>query len=203
MNNLIVKILRSPYFIGNIERKLPPAFEMVGQQTSGPEVGGLREAVLIGMFMAFFGDEQVVPNESAVKADIDCYVGDGPLSIKTVTGKALNNVRIKWTVDPEKVREFIDTFKPTCDLLIVRILWEAQGRISYLPLETQQQAYAKLGTGYFDYRPGTNTRGVNLSRAALESMEKDPKATIVPVQWYRSVEPQPKYDRWVSYWRDE
>ena len=201
MNNLIVQMFQSPDNLERIRKKLPPAFEMMGQQAHGAEVGVLREGVLIGMFMAFLGENRVNPDTEVVEAD--CAIGNVPLSIKTVTGKTLSNVRIKWTVDQEKVREFIDTFKPTCDLLIVRILWEGQGRISYLPLETQQQAYAKLGIEYLDYRPGTNTRGVNLSRAAVESMEKDPKATIVPVQWYRSVQPQSKYDRWVSYWQDD
>ena len=201
MNNLIVQMLQSPDNLERIRKKLPPAFEMVGQQAHGAEVGVLREGVLIGMFMAFLGEKQVNPDTEVVEAD--CAVGNIPLSIKTVTGNTLSNVRIKWTVDQEKVREFIDTFTPTCDLLIVRILWEAQGRISYLPMEAQQQAYAELGNEYLDYRPGTNTRGVNLSRAALDSMEKNPQSTIVPVEWYRSVQPQSKYDRWVSYWRDD
>ena len=202
MNDLIVKMLQSPEKLERIRKKLPPAFELVAQQTRGPEVGNLRESVLIGMFMAFLGESRVSPDTEVVEAD--CAIGDVPLSIKTVTGKALNNVRIKWTVDQERVREFIAAFAPGCDLLIVRILWGEEGRISYIPLEAQQRVFAALGTRhYLDYRPGTNTRGINLSRAALDSMEKNSQSTIVPVEWYRSVQPQSKYDRWVSYWLED
>lgn len=203
MNNLIVKILRSPYFIGNIERKLPLAFETVGQQASGPEVGVLREAVLIGMFMAFFGDEQVTPNENAVEADIDCYVGNFPLSIKTITGTGMGGIRIKWTSETEKAEEFIFAFAPQCDLLVVRIVWGRTGRISYIPMEVQQDVFSKLKAKYLTYAGGTNTRGVNLSREALSSLEKDERAVIMPLYWHKSLQPQPRYERWVSYWRDE
>ena len=202
MNNLIVQMFQSPDNLERIRKKLPPAFEMVGQQAHGAEVGVLREGVLIGMFMAFLGESRVNPDTEVVEAD--CAVGNVPLSIKTVTGKTLSNVRIKWTVDQEKVREFIEAFAPGCDLLIVRILWDAEGRISYIPLEAQQRVFAALGKPqYLDYRPGTNTRGINLSRYALDSMEKNPQSTIVPVEWYRSVQSQSKYDRWVSYWQDD
>ena len=202
MNDLIVKMLQSPDKLERIRKKLPPAFELVAQQTRGPEVGNLRESVLIGMFMAFLGESRVSPNSAVVEAD--CAIGDVPLSIKTVTGKALNNVRIKWTVDQERVREFIDAFAPGCDLLIVRILWDAEGRISYIPLEAQQRVFAALGTRhYLDYRPGTNTRGINLSRAALTALEQSAESVIAPLQWFRSVEPQSLYDRWVSYWQDD
>lgn len=203
MNNLIVKILRSPYFIGNIEKKLPVAFEMVGQQASGPEVGVLREAVLIGMFMAFFGDEQVTPNESAVEADIDCYVGNIPLSIKTITGTSMSGIRIKWTSETEKAEEFISAFSPRCDLLIARIVWNRIGRISYIPVEVQQDVFSKLKAKYLSYAGGTNTRGVNLSREALSSMEKDKRSVIMPLHWYESLQPQPRYERWVSFWKGE
>ena len=202
MNDLIVKMLQSPAKLERIHKKLPPAFELVAQQTRGPEVGNLRESVLIGMFMAFLGESRVSPDTEVVEAD--CAIGNIPLSIKTVTGKALNNVRIKWTVDQERVREFIDAFAPGCDLLIVRILWDTEGRISYIPLEAQQRVFAALGKGhYLDYRPGTNTRGINLSRAALTELEQSAESVIAPLQWFRSVEPQSLYDRWVSYWQDD
>lgn len=200
MNDLIVQMLQSPDKLERIRKKLPPAFELVAQQTRGPEVGNLRESVLIGMFMAFLGESRVSPDTEVVEAD--CAIGDVPLSIKTVTGKTRNNVRIKWTVDQERVREFIDAFAPGCDLLIVRILWDGEGRISYIPLEAQQRVFAALGKPhYLDYRPGTNTRGVNLSGSALTELEQAAESVIVPLRWFRSVKPQSLYDRWVSYWQ--
>lgn len=206
MNNLIVEMLQSPDYLERIKKKLPPAFEIVQQQASGPEVGVLREAVLIGMFMAFLEKGKVTPNTSAVEADIDCYVGDAPLSIKTVTGTNMGGVRIKWTSDQEKAREFIASFSPECDLLVVRIVWEAEGRISYIPVEAQQAVFSRLGRSeYLDYRQGTNTRGVNLSRQALTAIENNRQSVVLRLQWYKSAQPRPesKYDRWVSYWREE
>ena len=203
MNNLIVEMLKSVDYMTRIRKKLPPAFEMVQQQASGPEVGVLREGVLIGMFMAFLGEGRIVPNTNAVQADIDCYVADIPLSIKTVTGNNMGGIRVKWTSDQEKAREFIDSFSPEYDLLIVRILWENEGRISYIPVEAQQKAFGKLGVKYLDYRQGTNTRGINLSREALTTLESDPDSVVRQLEWFKSVQPQSRYDRWVSYWQDE
>ena len=100
------------------------------------------------MFMAFLGEGRIVPNTNAVEADIDCYVADIPLSIKTVTGNNMGAIRVKWTSDQEKAREFIDSFSPEYDLLIVRILWENEGRISYIPVEAQRKAFGKLGVKY-------------------------------------------------------
>ena len=201
MNNLIVKMLQSPDKLERIRKKLPPAFEMVEQQAGGPAMGTLREGVLIGMLMAFLGEEQVKPSTSAVEADVDCYVGDGALSIKTV--KDSGEIRVKWTVDQEKVREFMESFAPECDLLITRIRWGKNGRISYIPLEVQQQVFAQLGSNYLAYRPGTNTRGVNLSKNALAALEKSSSSLIVPLKWYKSIEQQSLYDRWVSYWQTD
>ena len=203
MNNLIVQLLESADCVRRIRNKLPPAFEMVQQQASGPEVGVLREGVLIGMFMAFLGEDRILPNTNAVEADVDCYVNDVSLSIKTITGKNLGGIRIKWTSDQEKAREFIDSFSPECDLLIVRIVWEAEGRISYIPVEAQQKAFGNLGIKYLDYRQGTNTRGINLSREALTILEDDKDSVVLPVEWFKSIQPQSRYDRWVSYWQDE
>ena len=203
MNNLIAHILLSEHYLERIRQKLPPAFEMVGQQASGPEVGVLREAVIIGMFMAFLEEEKVKPNTSAVEADIDCYIGDVPLSIKTVTGPNMGGIRIKWTSDQQKAKEFIDSFNPECDLLIVRIIWEGLGRISYIPEEVQHRIFGKLGREYLDYRQGTNTRGINLSRTALTELESASESVVIPLNWFRSVEPQPVYDRWIAYWQDQ
>ena len=203
MNNLIVQMFQSPDNLERIQKKLPRAFEMVRQQASGPEVGVLREAVLIGMFMAFLGDEQVTPNESAVEADIDCYVGSVPLSIKTITGTGMGGIRIKWTSETEKAEEFISAFAPQCDLLVVRIVWSRTGRISYIPVEVQREVFSKLKAKYLTYAGGTNTRGVNLSREALSSMEKDERTVIMPLDWHESLQPQPRYERWVSFWRGE
>ncbi len=200
MNKLIADILRNPQYIDHILNKLPPAFEMVGQQAKGPEVGTLREGVVIGMFIAFLGDHAVQSVASAVEPDIDCYIGDQPLSIKTVTGNG--GIRLKWTSNADLAMASMRTYIPSSDLLIIQINWDDEGHIFYIPTEVQHDVFTKLGNHYLDYRANTNTRGFNMSRGAFESVTHDSGTIVLPVSWFRSIKPQGQYEPWVKYWRD-
>ena len=201
MNELLAEMLQTPAVVHKIRTKLPPAFETVAQQAAGPEVGVLREQVIIGMLLAFLGEENVNPATRAVNPDVDCYVDGQPLSIKTVTG--LNtSIRLKWTANAYNARQFIDTYEPRSDLLIVRIEWDGAGHVKYVPVEVQSDVHKCLGNEYLDYRAQTNTRGVNLSREAATRIDRDIRVITVDIDWPRAGGAFDPYTKWVTYWLD-
>ena len=199
MSERIVGLLTDPQYTSLIQEKLPPAFRTVEDQLRGnPAVGLLREQVILGMLIAFLGEANVRQVESGVAADIDCYVDDQPLSIKTVSQSG--GIRIKWTSNAVRAREFMSTYLPRSDLLVIRIAWGEHGSIRYIPLAVQQSTFGRLGTRYLDYRASTNTRGVNLSAEAESALNGAPECRSLPVFWRRSDVVVNPVDKWVEYW---
>jgi hypothetical protein len=128
MSDLIKNLLTNQEYISVIRRKLPPAFQTVEDELKGnPAVGLLREQVIIGMLVAFLGENKVKLVGSGVNPDIDCVVDSEPLSIKTVS--LSGGIRLKWTSNEVKAKEFMENYKPRSNLLIVRIAWGEEGSI--------------------------------------------------------------------------
>lgn len=200
MNKLLVGLLTIPERASLIQKKLPPAFQVVEDELKGnPAVGLLQEQVIFGMLITFLGESNVRLPTSGVGADIDCYVAQQPLSIKTVT--LSGGLRLKWTPNEVKAREFMKTYAPLSDLLIVRIAWWSTGSVRYIPLSSQRNIFQKLGEQYLDYRAQTNTRGVNLSAQAEALLNADSDSIALPIQWQRSNEIINPIEKWVNYWK--
>ena len=200
MNNSIVGMLRDTRLSAIIQEKLPFAFETVGLEIGGnPAVGILRENVILGMLIALLGKESVQPAGGAMDPDMDCLVSGIPLQIKTVSGGA--GIRLKWTANRASAEEFMDTYSPASDLLIVRIVWGGDGYLRYVPLEVQREVWHRLGNDYLTYSGG-NTRGVNLSPRAANAIDSHSGVTNLGIQWNRvGIEFDP-YERWTRYWQD-
>jgi len=200
MSNLIRELLTNPIYAEVIQRKLPPAFQSVEAELSGnPAVGLLREQVIIGMFIAFLGENNVTLIEGGVHPDIDCYVDSEPLSIKTVSMSA--GIRLKWTSNAVKAQEFIKSYKPKSHLLVVRIIWGETEVIRLIPLDIQRSLFNEIGANrYLDYRGSTNTRGVNLSLEAEYAFNRNPNATSLPILWRKSDLMANPITKWVDYW---
>ena len=179
---------------------MPPAFQTVEDELKGnPAVGLLREQIILGMLIAFLGESNVKLIESGVNPDIDCYVDSEPLSIKTVS--ASGGIRLKWTSNAVKAKEFIDSYEPTTHLLVIRIAWADKGTIRFIPLEIQQSIYHQIGAvRYLDYRGATNTRGVNLSPEAEQALNRHPLSVNLPILWDRSKPTINPIKKWADYW---
>ena len=199
----IKQILTNPETTRIIRRKLPPAFQTVEDELKGnPAVGLLREQVIIGMLIAFLGEDRVKVVESGVNPDLDCSVDSEGLSIKTVS--LAGGIRLKWTSNEVKAREFMDNYQPAGNLLVIRIAWGQTGTVRLLPLGLQQSIFHKIGTQrYLDYRGTTNTRGVNLSAEAEWSLNESLESTSLSIEWNRSSAAINPIDKWTTYWREK
>ncbi len=201
MSNLIRQLLTNSRYIEVIQRKLPPAFQSVEDELKGnPAVGLLREQVILGMLIAFLGEANVKLIQGGVNPDIDCYVGSEPLSIKTVSLSA--GIRLKWTSNAVKAREFMNSYKPISDLLVIRIAWGKTGVLRFIPLNVQQHLFGQIGVDrYLDYRSATNTRGVNLSLEAERALNQHSQSVSLAILWKKSKAIGNPVDKWTDYWR--
>jgi hypothetical protein len=58
---------------------------------------------------------------------VDAKVFGEPVSIKTITGKGFGGVKLIWTVDARKAKEFRENYSPHCDILLAQINWNDLG----------------------------------------------------------------------------
>lgn len=167
------------------------------------EVGSLRERILIALLVYKFGEQNVDTDVPITEREIDVRVFGHPISIKTITG--MGGVKIIWTVDAQKAREFRATYIPKCSMLLVQIEWNDVGGLFFIPLEVQQRMFKEMGRERYIKlpKPGTNPRGVEFSKEALLRLLKHPNTTSIEINWKRSRIDHKPYQRWVDYWKEE
>ena len=107
-----------------------------------------------------------------------------------------------WTVDYEKVKAFILNYSPKMPILHVQVNWNSEGGLFYISLKTQKKIFKKLGTeGYIKApREGTNPRGVEFSKEALNLLVKDSETKKIKIFWHKSNLEFDLYGRWLEQW---
>jgi hypothetical protein len=71
-------------------------------------------------------------------------------------------------------------------------------------LDSQKNIFDKIGVGrYLDYRGTTNTRGVNLSLEAEETLNKNLQTVSLQVMWQKSDVVVNPIDKWTAYWKEK
>jgi len=75
----------------------------------------------------------------------------------------------------------------------------------YIPLEVQRKVFYKIGRkNYIKLpKPGTNPRGVEISKEALISLVKDDNNKNIVIDWRKTKIEFNSYKRWVDLWREE
>lgn len=110
-----------------------------------------------------------------------------------------------WTVDAQKALEFINTYSPECDILLVHINWKSKGAMYFLSKESQKEILEEYGKEFYFKLPkkGTNPRGVEITNQAINKLVEHPSTKKVEVDWNRddSIEYN-SYDRWVKHWKE-
>lgn len=201
-------------FNERVKRKLPMLFHIAEQQASragkvGMEVGVLREQILISMLLYKFGRSAVSVNTPPNFPEADVSLFGKPVSIKTVTArsKSVPAIKLIWTVDWIKVESFVKEYEPRSDLLIAIIRWGDKGGLFAIPVSAQREVLQLLGRERYLRMPpkGTNPRGVELSREALEMLLCHKLTRHLEIGWERpsrhdDLEP---YIKWLAYWAED
>ncbi|MDI6848100.1 MAG: ThaI family type II restriction endonuclease [Candidatus Bathyarchaeia archaeon] len=193
-------------FHEEVRAKLPYLFRLAELELSragktGMEVGTLREHIIIALLIHKFGKDKVETKIPITEYAVDVKLFGKPLSIKTVTGSG--GVKAIWTVNAKKAREFIETYEPKCDIILAHVKWGGFGGLYYIPVEAQREVFSSMGKERYlkPPKPGTNPRGVEFSKEALQKLMVHSKTKSVRIDWLRpDVEFDP-YERWVKYWK--
>jgi len=150
MSSPLIELFNDKNLVRKIQNKLPYLFQLAELESSragktGMEVGSLRERIIVALLIYKFGEENVDTEIPITEPETDVKLFGKPISIKTITGKGLAGVKLIWTADAEKAREFMRNYSPKCDILLVHINWGSTGGFYYIPLSTQLEVFNNLG----------------------------------------------------------
>ncbi len=208
-DNPVSEIFADKNFILKIKNKLPKLFHIAELESSragkiGMEVGSVREKVIIALLIYKYGKEKVNINIPITESETDVIVKGVPYSIKTITGNG--GVKAVWTVDASSAKNFIDNYTPKCNLIFIQINWGyTKGGFSLIPLEVQKRVLGKLGKLKYLKLPkeGTNPRGVEFTREAIESLLADKDTMKIDINWKKEILEYDTYKKWVEYWKED
>jgi len=210
MSSHLGKIFEDDKLVEKIKKRLPHLFYLAELESSragkiGMEVGSLRERIIVALLIYKFGGANVETKIPITEPEVDVALFGHPVSIKTITGKGFGGVKLIWTVDAQKAREFLQNYHPHCDILLIQINWDNTGGFYYIPWEAQKRLFDRIGRERYIKlpKPGTNPRGVEISKKALSSLVEDEMSKLIEIDWQRTEVDYNPYKRWVDYWRDD
>ncbi len=206
MSNYLRELFSDEKIVQRVKERMPDLFQLAEADSSrdgklGMEVGSVRERIIIALLIYKFGEENVKTDIPITKTDVDVMLFNDPVSIKTISGD-LSGVKLIWTVDSKKALEFSQSYFPVTDLLLVNINWGAVSSFYYFPKESQVRVFKKLGTKKYLKLPkkGTNPRGVEITKEALELLAIDKDIMLIDINWERREVKYNIYGRWVELW---
>lgn len=210
MNNRLIEIFEGKELKTRIQRKLPYLFTLAELESSragkiGMQVGSLRENIITALLIYEFGEKNVETEIPITEPEVDLELFGQSVSVKTITGKGLGGVKLIWTVDAQKAREFSNNYYPRCDTLLAQVNWDSKGAFYYLPLEVQRKVFENIGRERYIKlpKPGTNPRGVEITKEALEAIATDKDSKAIEIYWQRAEIDYNPYERWVDHWSEE
>ncbi|HCI56197.1 MAG TPA: ThaI family type II restriction endonuclease [Bacteroidales bacterium] len=210
MNQQIIDTLKEAKTVYKIQNKLPKLFYLAELESSragkiGMEVGIVREKIIIALLIYKFGEQAVKTDVPITAPEVDVIVNDIPISIKTITGANPIGIKLIWTVDAEKSKEFRKTYLPTCDMILIQVNWSNNGGFYYISKEIQIEILEKLGRNAYIKLPkaGTNPRGVELTKEALYQLINNRNTFSIPIVWKKETIDFKPYQRWIELWEQE
>lgn len=210
MASRVSEIFDDQRLVEKIKRRLPYLFQLAEIESSragktGMEVGSIRERIIVALLIYKFGEENVETDIPITEPEVDVRLHGDPISIKTVTSPGLVGVKLIWTVDAQKAKEFRQRYFPKCDMLLVQINWNNYGGFYYIPLEVQTRIFSQMGRDQYIKlpKPGTNPRGVEITQNALSRLVYDSMSKRIEINWQRRPIEFNSYKRWVDLWREE
>lgn len=213
MASVYNKLFDDELIIRRVKNKLPRLFQLAELESSrngkiGMEIGSVRERILIALLMYKFGIDIVNPDIPITAPEVDVYVDDTPLSIKTFTTANGNfsSIKLIWTVDSQKAQEFKDTYIPSCDMLLAKIYWNNVGKLMLFSKESQQKILSSIGRDRYIKLPkkNTNSRGVEISKEALTLLSDCHDTQVIDIKFTRGkIDYREIYTKWLDAWLDE
>jgi len=210
MSNKLIEIFEDKKLVEKISKRLPYLFQLAELESSragkiGMEVGSLRERIINALLIYKFGENNVETEIPITESVVDVRLSGRPISIKTITGKGFSGVKLIWTVDAQKAKEFRENYYPHCDILLIQINWNNIGGFYYIPLEVQKRIFDRLGREKYIKlpKPGINPRGVEITREALSSLVEDGMTKVIKISWQKTKVDYNPYKRWIDYWRKD
>lgn len=210
MPHRLAEIFEDEKLVEKIKRRLPHLFQLAELESSragktGMEVGSVRERIIVALLIYKFGEANVETEIPITEPEVDAKLFGDPVSIKTITGKGFGGVKLIWTVDAQKAKEFRENYYPYCDILLVQINWDDFGGFYYIPLDVQKRTFDKIGKQNYIKLPkaGTNPRGAEFTKEALASLVKDSESKGIVINWQRKKVEFNSYKRWVDFWRED
>lgn len=210
MTSRLAEIFKDEALVSKIKKRLPHFYQLAELESSragkiGMEVGSLREKIIVALLIYKFGEGNVKTEIPIIEPEVDVELSGQPISIKTITGGGFSGVKLIWTVDAQKAKEFRENYYPRCDIVLVQIVWNGKGGLYYIPLEAQVRLFKAMGRERYIKLPipGTNPRGVEITREALLRLVRDKETQVIEIDWRKSEIDYHPYKRWVDYWREE
>jgi len=210
LNSHLYEMFEDKALKTKIKNRLPYLYRVAELESSragkiGMEVGSVREKIIIALLIYKFGESNINTNISIIEPEVDVELFEEPISIKTISNRRFSGVKLIWTVDAQKSEEFLESYYPRCDILLVQIIWNSKGGFYYIPLEAQQKLFEQIGRERYIKlpKPGTNPRGVEISKEALSSLAQDEGSKVIEIDWQKSEIDYQPYKRWVDYWSEE
>ena len=210
MSQKIREIFSDKELVARIQDKLPKLFQLAELESSragkiGMEVGSLRERIIVALLIYKFGEENIRSEIPITESEVDVEVHGNPISIKTITGRTLSGVKLIWTVDSTKAKEFSENYLPSCDMIFIQINWNNGGGFYLIPKETQLEVLNKIGRSAYIKLPkaGTNPRGVEIAQQALQILLQHKDTLVIPIDWKKERIEYKPFKRWVELWAQE
>jgi len=195
--------------VARVKQRLPRLFQLAELESSragkvGMEVGTVREKIIVALLMYKFGEENVETEIPITEPEVDVRLFGEPVSIKTITG-SFGGVKVIWTVDAAKAKEFRENYYPSCDILLVRINWNDIGGLYYIPVQTQRKLFKEIGRENYIKLPkeGTNPRGVEFAKNVFARLTADSQSKRIEINWQKSNIGFNAYKRWLELWRED
>ena len=210
MSSRLIEIFEDAKLVEKIKTRLPYLFQLAESESSragkiGMEVGSAREKIIVALLIYKFGEANVETKIPITESEVDVKLFGEAVSVKTITSKSFGGVKLIWTVDAEKAKEFQGSYYPHCDILLVQVNWNDVGGFYYIPLKIQKRLFDKMGRQNYIKLPkaGTNPRGVEFTKEALSRLVGDSECKNIVINWQRSIIDFNPYKRWVDLWGED
>lgn len=210
MSSRLIEIFEDAKLAEKIKARLPYLFQLAELESSragkiGMEVGSAREKIIVALLVYKFGEANVETEVPITEPEVDVKLFGEPVSVKTITGKSFGGVKLIWTVDAEKAKEFQENYYPHCDILLVQVNWNDVGGFYYIPLQVQKRLFDRISRHNYIKLPkaGTNPRGVEFTKEALSKLVGDSECKNIVINWQRSIIDFNPYKRWVDLWGED